>query len=275
MNDDGGWDRLFFRHLNDVPLPNVIAAARNEIATRINENPLDDDDDDENCFLETSLAKIDTWSTRVAARSFDSRPRIEGRRLGRAIIGNRFSSSIPASRRFIPPLSFRILDFTNRIVYGDRRTGWLPTMLDGISVFIDPEDRSATGSPVDGPPEGSSRTLEHASNSLIDSHVRCSSGIPTARACQTSFIDSASKTLKAVAADLSIGPVVSDSPNPLGVNIGRKWPIDGPLSFLLSFFFFFFVLSARPGWRRPAASRVLDGAPGSVVGRWRTMVHER
>lgn len=258
-----------------------------------------------NWFID-SLRRIDTCPTRVIARSFDSRWK---KRIGRAFIGNRFSRSttIPADR-FI--LLFSRIDFTNRIEYD--RTG-KPAMLDGISVSIDPEDRSETNVLlVDGPP-GSSRTFERASNSLIDSHARCLFGIPAARACRgctfdstnsfTDFLDSASK-MTTVVVDISTGSDVSrsrgqtdDSPNPLEMSIGRKWatiepwrrmidrtaaPIDPPGRRPSRTITTYVVgdrgerdrplfLSARPRRRWP---RVLDGAPGSVVGRWRTM-HDR
>lgn len=44
MNDDEDEIDVFFRHLNDVLLLNVIAAARNEAVTRIND-PLDHDEE--------------------------------------------------------------------------------------------------------------------------------------------------------------------------------------------------------------------------------------
>lgn len=255
-----------------------------------------------NRFLDP-LRRIDTCPTRVIVGWSDGRWK---KRIGRAFIRNRFlrSTTAPASR-FI--LLFAQIDFPNRIEYD--RTG-RPTILDGISVSIDPEYRSATNVLVDGPP-GSSRTLERASNSLIDSHLRCLSGMSAARACRwctldstnsfIDFFDSASK-MTTVVVDLSIGLGVNrsrkrtgDSPNPFEMNIGRRWPTikpsrrrmidrsaapidppgrrpsrtittyvvgdrgerDGPL-----------FLSARP---RRRWARVLDGAPGSVVGRWRTM----
>lgn len=258
-----------------------------------------------NWFIDP-LGKIDTCRTRVIVCSFDSRWK---GRTNRAIIGNLFSRStmIPVGR-FI--LLFLQIDFMNRIEY-DRTER--PTMHDGISASIDPKDSLATNVLlVDGPP-GSSRTLEHPSNSLIDSHARCLFRIPVARICwlctldsTNSFIDFLDSTLKTTAlnVDLSIGPAVSrswgqmgDSPNSFGVNIGRKFPtiesswkrtidrsampIDPPgrrSSRTIRIYVVgderdggLLVLSARLGrwW-----ARVLDNAPGSVVGRWRTM-HDR